>query len=83
MADVAARNGNGASLVPVDENYTYAKMTAVIDDLLARYPYLEVGTIGQSVMGKDILYLKLGKGSGGCATMPLFTRTRALRHRFC
>lgn len=63
MADQTVQNGYDTSLVPTDEAYTYAKLAAVIDNLLARYPYLEVGTVGKSVMGKDILYLKLGKGA--------------------
>ena len=52
----------GESVVPVDRNYTSELMGKVVDDLLAKYPYLEVGTVGRSVMVKDILYLKLGKG---------------------
>lgn len=59
MADTSS---NPASVVATDVDYTYERMTAVIRALLERYPYLEVGTIGRSVMGKDILYLKIGKG---------------------
>lgn len=50
------------AIVPTDVNYTYKNMANVIRKLLETYPYLEVGTIGKSEMGKDILYLRLGKG---------------------
>lgn len=50
------------AIVPTDVNYTYKIMANVIRKLLETYPYLEVGTIGKSEMGKDILYLRLGKG---------------------
>ena len=50
------------AIVPTDVKYTYELMTNVIRELAETYPYLEVGTIGRSVMGKDILYLKLGRG---------------------
>ncbi len=53
----------GGAIVPVGRKYTYRQMVGVIDALLARYPYLEVGTCGRSAMGKDILYLRLGRGS--------------------
>ena len=51
------------SVVPVDQNYTYELLATVIDNLVAKYPYIEMGMIGRSVMGKDIYYLKLGKGT--------------------
>ncbi|MCM1105744.1 MAG: M14 family metallocarboxypeptidase [Blautia sp.] len=54
---------DSTSVVPTDKRYTYGLLTLVVDDLLAKYPYLEVGTIGRSVMGRDLLYLRLGKGS--------------------
>lgn len=50
------------AIVPTDVKYTYKIMANVIRKLLETYPYLEVGTIGKSEMGKDILYLRLGKG---------------------
>lgn len=59
MADQTTRE---TAIVPTDVKYTYAIMANVIRKLLETYPYLEVGTIGKSEMGKDILYLRLGKG---------------------
>lgn len=50
------------TLVPVSRPYTYSLLVKVIDDLLAKYPDLEVGTVGRSVMGKDIFFLRLGRG---------------------
>lgn len=51
------------SIVPENEKYTSALLWQVIDKLLEKYPYMEVGSIGKSVMGKDIPYLKLGNGT--------------------
>ncbi len=50
------------AIVPTDVKYTYKIMANVIRKLLETFPYLEVGTIGKSEMGKDILYLRLGNG---------------------
>lgn len=50
------------SLVQENEKYTYEGMMNVIDKLLLRYPKMELGTVGRSVMGKDIVYLRLGNG---------------------
>lgn len=35
----------------------------VIEGLVKRYPFIETGSIGRSVMGKKIPYLKLGNGA--------------------
>ncbi|MCM1282315.1 MAG: M14 family metallocarboxypeptidase [Muribaculaceae bacterium] len=59
MADQILDN---MSVVPTDKNYSYRLLTLVVEELLAKYPYMEVGTAGRSVMGKDLLYLRLGKG---------------------
>lgn len=60
MADQITR---GTEIVPTDVNYTYEIMANAVRKLLDQYPDLEAGTIGRSVMGKDILYLRLGTGA--------------------
>lgn len=52
----------GTEIVPTDVKYTYDIMANAVRRLLEKYPDLEAGTIGRSVMGKDILYLRLGTG---------------------
>lgn len=49
----------------VDTNiaYTYAVLERDIQGLLARYPFLEAGSAGVSVLGKNLYYLRLGSGS--------------------
>lgn len=49
----------------VPENVEASSMLTgyIVDGLLARYPFLETGSIGNSVMGKPIPYLKIGNGT--------------------
>jgi g-D-glutamyl-meso-diaminopimelate peptidase len=51
-----------ADLVYNDIDYTYQIMERQIIGLKARYPFLEVGTIGKSILGKNLYYIRLGKG---------------------
>lgn len=48
----------------VDTNigYTYAVLQRDVQGLQARYPFIETGTIGESVLGKNLYYLRLGTG---------------------
>lgn len=46
----------------VEVPYTSLLTAAVIDGILARYPFLKSGEIGKSVMGKPISYLEIGNG---------------------
>jgi len=52
----------GIDIVFTDIDYTYEIMERQIRGLKARYPFLEVGTIGKSVMGKNLYYIRLGRG---------------------
>lgn len=49
-------------VVPTNIRFTYTVLTYCIQGLQARYPFLEVGTSGKSVMGKNLYYLRLGTG---------------------
>lgn len=42
--------------------YTSLLNSYVIEGLLARYPFIHTGSIGRSVMGKAIPYLRIGNG---------------------
>ncbi len=53
----------GIDLVFTDIDYTYDIMERQIQGLKVRYPFLEVGTIGKSVMGKELYYIRLGNGN--------------------
>lgn len=50
-------------IVDTNINYTYDILKDDIKSLLARYPFLQSGSIGRSVLGRKLYYLKLGKGS--------------------
>lgn len=51
------------SVVLTDVSYTSEFMNVNIRALKVVYPFLESGTIGQSVLGEDIPYIKIGNGS--------------------
>lgn len=51
------------SVVPTDISYSYDIMSLNIRALRRIYPFLEVGSIGRSVLGRNIPYIKLGNGS--------------------
>ncbi|NLM21892.1 MAG: LysM peptidoglycan-binding domain-containing protein [Peptococcaceae bacterium] len=50
------------AIVSTNTDYTYDMMVEDIQDLQRRYPFLEVGVAGQSVLGRNLYYLKLGNG---------------------
>ncbi|MDR0931342.1 MAG: peptidoglycan-binding protein [Clostridiales bacterium] len=52
----------GIDVVDTNISYTYDALKTDITGLKARYPFLEIGAAGSSVLGKDIYYLRLGKG---------------------
>ncbi len=52
----------GFSVVDTNINYTYDVLQRDIQGLKARYPFLETGSIGKSVLGKELSYLRLGTG---------------------
>jgi g-D-glutamyl-meso-diaminopimelate peptidase len=49
-------------LVSSEVPYSSQMVEWIVEGLAARYPYLESGTIGRSVMGSPLYYLKLGNG---------------------
>lgn len=52
----------GIEVVLTDIYYTYDIMERNIRGLKARYPFLEVGIAGKSVLGRNLYYIKLGNG---------------------
>ncbi len=53
----------GIDVVFTDIDYTYEIMERDIYGLKARYPFLEMGVAGRSVLGKNLYYLRLGRGA--------------------
>jgi g-D-glutamyl-meso-diaminopimelate peptidase len=51
------------ALVTAEVPYSSQLVDWIVEGLVARYPYLESGEIGRSVMGSPIRYLKLGNGA--------------------
>ena len=52
----------GIPVVFTDIDYTYEIMERNIRALKARYPFIEIGIAGKSVMGKNLYYIRLGNG---------------------
>lgn len=52
----------GIDVVFTDIDYTYEIMERDIQGLQARYPFLEVGSIGTSVLGRSLYSIRLGSG---------------------
>ncbi len=44
------------------EGYTYQKLQSDIRELKRTYPFLEIGSIGYSVLGRSIPYIRIGRG---------------------
>ena len=51
------------SIVPTNVNYTYNLLRKNLIELNSKYPFLNIQIVGNSVMGKNIYVVKLGKGS--------------------
>ena len=52
----------GIDVVFTDIDYTYEIMEMDIEGLQARYPFIETGVAGRSVLGKNLYYIRLGSG---------------------
>lgn len=53
----------GIDAVTLDVAPTYEIVQLQLQGLKARYPFLDIGSIGKSVMGRELYYIKLGRGS--------------------
>lgn len=51
------------TVVPTSVVYSARMNADVIEELVRKYPFLQMGTIGRSVMGKEIPYLRIGNGT--------------------
>ncbi|MDE5830634.1 MAG: LysM peptidoglycan-binding domain-containing protein [Clostridia bacterium] len=51
-----------SSVVQTNISYTYDILKMNISSFSVLYPFLEIGSIGNSVMGKDIPYIRIGTG---------------------
>ncbi len=56
-------NGALGFIVPTNINYSSEILKININSLKKIYPFIEVGNIGKSILGKQIPYIKIGKGS--------------------
>ena len=52
----------GIDVVDTNIDYTYEVMERDIEGLKARYPFIETGIAGKSVLEKNLYYIKLGTG---------------------
>ena len=52
----------GFGVVDTNIGYTYDVLERDIQGLMARYPFLETGVAGRSLLGRNLYYIKLGDG---------------------
>lgn len=52
----------GFPVVDTNIDYTYEVLMRDIEGLRVRYPFLEIGTAGQSSLGRNLYYIRLGTG---------------------
>lgn len=52
----------GFRVVPTNVAYSYFLVDLIVEGLKARYPFLESGSIGKSIMGSNLYFLKIGEG---------------------
>jgi len=50
------------SIIPTNIRYTYPIMQMNINSLKTVFPFIEIGSIGNSVLGNSISYIKIGNG---------------------
>ena len=50
-------------IVPTNISYTYSVMQMNIDSFKTVFPFVETGSIGNSVLGNSIPYIKIGNGA--------------------
>jgi len=52
----------GIDIVDTNVDYTYGIMESDIKAIKARYPFIQVGIAGKSVLGENLYYIRLGSG---------------------
>lgn len=53
----------GFEVIPTNIRFTPTVLSLAVEGLLTRYPFLQTGSIGRSVMGRELVYIKIGTGT--------------------
>lgn len=56
-------DATGQTIIRIQGEYGYRNMNRDIQELEKRYPFIHTGTIGTSVMGKPLPYVRIGEGA--------------------
>lgn len=54
---------NNNQIVTTDQKYTYISLKKDLKKLKETYPFLEIKKMGNSVLGKEIPYIRIGEGA--------------------
>ena len=60
--DILRQAKTPEDIVPVDVPYTSSLLARILGDLADRYPFIEIGEAGNSVMGRRLYTIRLGQG---------------------
>lgn len=56
-------NGSLGFIVPTNISYSSTILQINLDTLKSLYPFIEIGSAGSSIMGQNIPYIKVGRGT--------------------
>lgn len=60
--DISYEGESQTNIVPENVPYTFSLLASILGEFQVRYPWMEIGEAGSSVMGQPIYTIRLGQG---------------------